>query len=71
MVEKGACISISSGQNVDIWKNPWIPLMPNFKLIPNENLVRLPFYSVADLISPYGHGWNFSLLQDLFDPTTV
>ena len=31
----------------------------------------LPSYSVVDLISPYGHGWNYSLLQDLFDPTTV
>jgi hypothetical protein len=45
--------------------------MPNFKPILNENLVGLPSYSVADLISPSGHGWNFSLLQDLFDPTTV
>jgi hypothetical protein len=39
VVEKGACISISSGQNVDIWNNPWIPLMPNFKPILHENLV--------------------------------
>ncbi|XP_059440565.1 uncharacterized protein LOC132173020 [Corylus avellana] len=71
VVEQGACISISSGQNIDIWNNPWIPLMPNFKPIPNENLVGLPSYSVEDLICPIGRGWNSLLLQDLFDPITV
>jgi hypothetical protein len=71
VVEKGACISISNGQNVDIWNTPWIPLMPNFKPIPNENLVGFPSYSVADLISSNGHDWNSALLYDLFEPTTV
>jgi hypothetical protein len=71
VVERGAGISISSGLNVDVWKNPWIPLMPNFKPIPNENLVGFPSYSVVDLISPFDHGWNVSLLQGLFDTNTV
>jgi hypothetical protein len=45
--------------------------MPNFKPNPNVNLVGLPSYSIADLISPNVQAWNSSLLQDLFDPTTV
>jgi hypothetical protein len=71
VVEQGACLSISSGLNIDIWTNPWIPLMPNFKPIPNVNLVGRPSYSVADLISPNVQAWNSSLLQDLFYPSTV
>jgi hypothetical protein len=47
VVEKGACISISSGLNLDIWNSPRIPLMPNFRPIPNVNQVDLPIFSVA------------------------
>ena len=32
VVEQGACISISSGRNVDVWNSPWIPLMPSLSL---------------------------------------
>jgi hypothetical protein len=71
VVEQGACISITSGLNVDIWNSPWIPLMPSFKPIPNAHLVGLPSYSVEDLICPLRRVWNSSLLQDLFDPFTV
>ncbi|XP_059436361.1 uncharacterized protein LOC132169326 [Corylus avellana] len=52
VVEKGACISISSGLNVDIWSSPWIPLMPNFRPIHNANLDVCPSLTVADLIIP-------------------
>jgi hypothetical protein len=71
VVEKGACISISSGVHVDIWNSPWIPLMPNFRPTPNANLVDLPAFSVADLILPNSQTWNLDLLYDLFDATTV
>ncbi|XP_059454885.1 uncharacterized protein LOC132185077 [Corylus avellana] len=56
VVEKGACISISSGLNVDIWSSPWIPLMPNFRPIPNANLDVCPSLTVADLIIPGEQG---------------
>jgi hypothetical protein len=42
VVEKGACISISNGRLVDVWKSPWIPSMPNFRPVPNANLMELP-----------------------------
>jgi exonuclease III len=71
VVQKGACIAISSGVNVEVWQSPWIPLNPNFKPIPNANLVSLPAFNVADLILGDGCSWNVSLLADLFDPSTV
>jgi hypothetical protein len=71
VVELGACISISNGLNVDSWDSPWIPLMPNFRPIPNANLVVLPSFSVNDLLLTKDRVWNIQLLMDLFDPTTV
>jgi hypothetical protein len=71
IVEKGACISISCGINVDIWSSPWIPLMPNFKPIPNANLVNFPAFMVVDLMIPGRQVRNSHLLEDLFDASTV
>jgi hypothetical protein len=62
VVENGACISISSGLNVDVWNSPWVPHMPLFKPTPNANLVGLPHYTVADLICPSRRTWNSWLL---------
>jgi hypothetical protein len=50
VVQKGAYIAISSDLNVEVWQSPWIPTNPNFKPIPNPNLVSLPSFNVADLI---------------------
>ena len=44
--------------------------MPFFKPILNVNLVGLPSYRVADLISPI-RTWNSFSLQDLFELFTV
>jgi hypothetical protein len=71
VVQKGACIAISSGLNVEVWQSPWIPLNPNFRPSPNANLVSLPTFNVADLVLADGCSWNASLLADLFDPSTV
>jgi hypothetical protein len=71
VVENGACISISSGLNVDVWNSPWVPHMPLFKPTPNANLVGLPHYTIADLICPLRRTWNSWLLQDLFDAISV
>lgn len=70
VVQKGACISISCGLNVDIWNSPWIPSTPKFKPIPNCNLNFLPSL-VADLILEGERSWNALSLADLFEPLTV
>ncbi|XP_059451121.1 uncharacterized protein LOC132181912 [Corylus avellana] len=71
VVSKGACISITNGVNVGIWDSAWIPLQPSFKPKPNPNLVELPDFRVADLISSEERSWNKHLLQDLFDSASV
>ncbi|XP_059450472.1 uncharacterized protein LOC132181296 [Corylus avellana] len=52
LVEKGACISISSGVNVNVWNSPWIPLKPKFSPTPNANLVNFSTFTVVDLMIP-------------------
>ena len=48
-----------------------IPSVPNFRHVPNVNLVKLPDFFVADLILPRERAWNKHLLEDLFDPLLV
>jgi hypothetical protein len=71
VVENGAYISISNGRMVDVWKSAWIPSMVNLRHVPNVNLVKLPEFSVEDLILQGERVWNKLLFDDLFDPLTV
>jgi hypothetical protein len=68
---KGACLSISSGENVDIWDSPWIPSLPTFKPQSNVNLLDLLAFLVADLFMLGERSWNTQLLGDLFEPSMV
>jgi hypothetical protein len=52
VINKGVCISISNGVQVDVWDSPWIPLMLDFKPKPNVNLIELPAFCVNDLMIP-------------------
>ena len=38
-VECGACFLVGDGAVIDIWKDPWVPWLPNFKPSPKSNLV--------------------------------
>jgi hypothetical protein len=69
--QQGACISISNSLNVSIWNMPWVPLMHDFILGPNPNLVNHPCFCVVDLVLPNARVWNRLLLDDLFDSQSV
>jgi hypothetical protein len=45
--------------------------MPNFRPIPNANLVNFSAFLVVDLMIPGRQVWNSHLLEDLFDASTV
>lgn len=47
VVQQGACLVLSNGINANIWNSPWIPTMPHFKPVPNQNLVELPDFQVV------------------------
>jgi hypothetical protein len=71
VVELVACMAVSSGQGINIWKSPWIPSIQLFKPSPNPNLVDLPNFEVADLLNEGNRSWNVSLLTDLFDSNSA
>jgi hypothetical protein len=71
IVEKGACLAISMGSNINVWSDPWIPTLESFKPSPNPNLVDRPQFFVEDLIIQSNRSWNSSLLEDLFDMNSV
>jgi hypothetical protein len=57
VVQKGACWAASIGTFINIWNDPWIPTLPNFKPIPHPSLPSLPNLTVSDLITfPLGVG---------------
>ncbi|KAB1228237.1 hypothetical protein CJ030_MR7G005007 [Morella rubra] len=61
-LEKGFCYLIGNGENVAIWRDPWIPSIPGFKPSPNSGSNALAVSVVADLIDPINGQWNRSLL---------
>jgi len=71
VMELDACISISNGLNIDVWNSLWILTLPNFKSMPNVNLLELPPFTVVELILPSARSWNSRLLYDLCDPDSI
>ena len=70
IIERGACFNLGDGAAVDIWKDPWVPWLPNFKPLAkgDSELVNLV---VACLINQSTRTWNLPMLKDLFDDSSV
>jgi hypothetical protein len=71
IIQRGACWAVSSGHQVSIWNDPWIPNIAGFKPSQNPSLPSLPNLTVSDLISFPLRSWNIPLLNFLFDPPSV
>ena len=70
LIMKGACFIVGDGAVIDIWKDPWVPWLPNFFPQPkyetiNERLV------VSCLINQSTRTWNVYKLKELFDEVSV
>jgi hypothetical protein len=70
-VQKAACWMISSGLNLNIWDEPWIPNIEGFKPTPHPSLPSLPNFNISDLFSYPSRGWNTPLILFLFDALTA
>jgi hypothetical protein len=62
---------ISSGLNLNIWDEPWIPNIEGFKPTPHPSLPSLPNFNISDLFSYPSRGWNTPLILFLFDALTA
>lgn len=59
----GAIKVIGPGRSIDIWHDPWVPCLPNFKVLAQPNNIEESPQCAADLIEV---SWNRNLLNSLF-----
>ena len=71
LILKGACFLVGDGTGIDVWKEPWVPWLPNFTPTPKDQLTNLDPLKVANLIEPSTRAWNVSLLNKLFDTNSI
>ena len=67
--KKGYIERIGSGEEVNIWCDPWIPASPDRKIITPRGQTVLS--QVSDLIDPNTGIWDEELLTNIFNPVDV
>jgi hypothetical protein len=71
LISKGVCFLVGDGLSIDVWKEPWVPWLPNFSPNPkNQSIVTAPL-KVAELFDPSSKGWSETKLGDLFDVVSI
>ena len=57
---------IGTGENVHIWRDPWIPASPDRKVITARGHTILS--TVDELIDPNTNTWDEDLIRSIFNP---
>lgn len=64
LLKRGLKKVVGGGHTIDVWADPWVPNLPNFRIFSSASeAMEKPRY-VADLID--GGKWNLQLLQVWF-----
>ena len=50
-LSKEACLLVGNGNNILVWRDPWVPDLPSFSPLPCDSLEAFRSLSVADLMS--------------------
>lgn len=64
IIEKGRCMIIGNGEKTNIWLDPWIPTIPDFKAFPKDP-DNIKCHHVNDFICD--SKWNEQCLMDQFE----
>ncbi|KAB1201379.1 hypothetical protein CJ030_MR0G003840 [Morella rubra] len=68
-LKQGCCFIVSSGSNVRVWKDPWIPQLAHFTPFPLSGIsLGTEDMRVAELIHPQTRGWDEGVVRQLFIP---
>ncbi|PON67813.1 hypothetical protein PanWU01x14_099810 [Parasponia andersonii] len=70
IVELGACKRIGNGRSLNIWRDPWVPLLIGFKPHPKDSLQCHRDLTVADLVADDGN-WDITKLNVVFNLESV
>jgi ribonuclease HI len=71
IVLKGACYMVGDGNSINIWKDPWVPWLEDFKPKPKDDSIQLNPQMVSSLIDQNAHKWKLEALEQLFDQESV
>ena len=71
IVLKGACYMVGDGNSINIWKDPWVPWLEDFKPKPMDDSIQLNPQMVSSLIDQNAHKWKLEALEQLFDQESV
>ena len=71
LISKGACFLVGDGAMIDIWKDPWVPWLPNFTPSPKDSSTAPRPLVVACLINQATRSWNIGMLEALFNADLV
>ncbi|KAL4387252.1 hypothetical protein GQ457_09G002290 [Hibiscus cannabinus] len=69
LIEKGIGWRISTGQNVNIWNEAWIPGDGDGRI--RNQAINVNYTLVSDLIDDSTKTWKLNVLNDLFDEEQV
>uniref|UniRef100_A0A2N9GTN8 Reverse transcriptase domain-containing protein n=1 Tax=Fagus sylvatica TaxID=28930 RepID=A0A2N9GTN8_FAGSY len=71
IVLKGACYMVGDGNSINIWKDPWVPWLEDFKPKPKDDSIQFNPQMVSSLIDQNAHNWKLEALEQLFDQESV
>ena len=67
IIVKGACYQLGDGSSVNVWNDPWVLWLQNFKPKPRlDPIVETPLME-SQLIDHDLHTWNTNLVNHIFD----
>jgi hypothetical protein len=67
--KRGCIWRVGSGEEIEIWKDPWIPSSPNRKILSPRGQCILT--RVSELIDPISGKWDQELIRTNFHPIDV
>ena len=71
LINKGAYFLVSDGVLITVWRDPWIPWLPNFNPNPKNESIPIGPRVVTTLIDVTTNFWNLTMLSELFDANSI
>ena len=62
----GACKQVNNGESILMWEDPWVPDLPNYKLVPLSPDKLSSCLVVSQILSLDKSRWDESKLYELF-----